>query len=230
MQMQNKSIPASAIEYDVTDMLREAIVNREEFAPGAPLRIDALSSRFGVSHMPIRAALQRLEGEGLITAFPNKGARVANVDQKFVSDLMDVRIMLESYLARSAAYNITPSQFSQLEELFHAHEQAVLINDVQLALINNRLFHAEIHRIAGNHDAILILDRHWRLIRALWSRYGPRSERFQEVVKDHRQLMAAFSRKDPEAAAAISAAHTVKAKQLLIEAMDNALTQQGDAL
>ncbi|PWC19529.1 hypothetical protein DDT56_00710 [Brenneria corticis] len=91
----------------------------------------------------------------------------------------------------------------------------------------NRAFHRHIHQAAGNRDAILILERHWLFIRALWRRYGPRPERFQGVIADHRQMLAAFAARDTEGAAAITAAHTAKAKQRLLEAMHAHFASEG---
>lgn len=204
---------------DITDRLRDAIINRQEFDAGAPLRIDALATRFGVSHMPIRAALQRLESEGLIVAQPNKGARVVAVDDAFVAELLDVRMLIESYLARRAAERMTPQRLAQLETLRAQHEEAVSRGDAAVALAANRDFHAAIHQIAANRDASLILERHWRLIRALWKRYGYQADRFAGVVADHRLLLAAFTAGDGEAAAAVTAAHTARAKLVLLGRM-----------
>ncbi|PWC19530.1 hypothetical protein DDT56_00715 [Brenneria corticis] len=84
-----------------------------------------------MSHMPVRAALQRLESEGLISVLPNKGARVVDVNETFVADLMDIRMMVESYLARRAAQRITDTVLAELVELQSAHETAVGSGDFQ---------------------------------------------------------------------------------------------------
>ncbi len=219
MVMHKVDKPGKGSETDITDRLREAIINRQEFDAGAPLRIDALATRFGVSHMPIRAALHRLESEGLIVAEPNKGARVVLVDETFVAELLDIRMLIESYLARRAAERMTPERLARLEALRARHEAAVIAGDPAEALAANRDFHAAIHDIAGNRDANLILERHWRLIRALWRRYGYQADRFAGVLADHRLLLAAFTAGDGEAAAAVTAAHTARAKLVLLQQM-----------
>lgn len=222
MVMRKLDIESKAGETEITDRLRDAIINRQEFDAGAPLRIDALATRFGVSHMPIRAALHRLESEGLIVAQPNKGARVVAVDEIFVGQMLDIRIVIESYLARRAAERMTAQDLSHLETLRARHEDAVAQGDAPLALLANREFHAAIHHIADNRDANLILERHWRLISALWRRYGYESDRFAGVVADHRLLLAAFTAGDGESAAAVTAAHTARAKLVLLNRMRKA--------
>ena len=105
-----KLLPAAA-ELDITDQLRDGIV-RGLFAPQSALRIDALATQFGVSHMPIREALRRLETEGLLTTTPNRGARVVEVTPAFVADILDLRTLIESFMARRAAERITPAQLA----------------------------------------------------------------------------------------------------------------------
>ncbi len=219
MVMRKIDKPTKVSETEITDRLRDAIINRQEFDAGAPLRIDALATRFGVSHMPIRAALHHLESEGLIVTQPNKGARVVAVDEDFVAQLLDIRIIIESYLARRAAERMTPARLAHLEALRAQHEAAVDGGDAAQALLANRDFHAAIHHIADNRDANLILDRHWRLIRALWRRYGYQADRFAGVVADHRLLLNAFAAGDSESAAAVTAAHTARAKLVLLNRM-----------
>ena len=54
---------------------------------GERITMDALASRYGVSHMPVREALRELQGEGLVQIEPNRGARVRSIDSSFVENL-----------------------------------------------------------------------------------------------------------------------------------------------
>ena len=68
-------------------------------------------------------------------------------------------------------------------------------------------------------DGSLILDRHWRLISALWRGYGYPPDRFASVIADHQQLLTAFAEHDADSAQALSAAHSTRAKQNLLRRM-----------
>lgn len=205
-------------ELDITEQLREHILNGT-FAPHSPLRIDALATQFSVSHMPIREALRRLESEGLLTMLPNRGARVVEVSPGFVADIFDLRTLIEAFLARRAAERITPAQLADLRAVQARYEAAAKQQDVSAALLANREFHTAINTIAGNRDGSLILERHWRLITALWRVYGYQSDRFASVIADHQQMLTAFAGHDGEGAAALSAAHSIRAKQNLLSRM-----------
>jgi DNA-binding GntR family transcriptional regulator len=183
------------------------------------LRIDALATQFGVSHMPIREALRRLETEGLLTTTPNRGARVVEVTPEFVAEILDLRTLIEAFMTRRAAERITPAQLAHLQLIQHRYEAAAEREEANAALAANREFHVAINAIAGNRDGSLILDRHWRLITALWRGYGYQVQRFAAVVADHQQMLAAFAQRDADGAAALSAAHSTRAKQILLARM-----------
>ena len=223
-----KLLPATA-ELDIADQLRDGIV-RGLFAPQSPLRIDALATQFGVSHMPIREALRRLETEGLLTTTPNRGARVVEVTPAFVADILDLRTLIESFMARRAAERITPAQLAELQAIQIRYEAAAEQQDARAALLTNREFHVAISNIADNRDGSLILDRHWRLISALSRGYGYQVQRFANVVADHRQMLVAFAERDADGAAALSAAHSTRAKQLLLARMREVVAEEGAAL
>jgi DNA-binding GntR family transcriptional regulator len=212
--------PSDAL--DITDHLRDGILSGQ-FAPHSPLRIDALATQFNVSHMPIREALRRLESEGLLDTVPNRGARVVEVTPAFVADIFDLRTLIEAFMARRAAERINPAQLAELQVLQGRYEAAAQNEDVTAALAANRAFHVAINTIAGNRDGSLILDRHWRLISALWRVYGYQAARFEGVISDHRQLLAALAEHDGDGAAALSAAHSTRAKQTLLKRMRDQL-------
>src|SRR3984893_8789589 len=86
----------------LVDALREAILTGR-YAPGSRLVQDDLAETFGMSRIPLREALRRLEGEGLVVISPNRGAIVRPLAPKDVVDLYDLRLALESLALRRAA-------------------------------------------------------------------------------------------------------------------------------
>lgn len=82
-------------------MVRRDILNGVH-APGAPLRVAALSRRYAVSATPLREALSRLEEKRLVVAHPNRGWRVAPVSLAELEDLEAARLAVEGSLLRDA--------------------------------------------------------------------------------------------------------------------------------
>ena len=74
-------------------MLRDAIV-RGVLKGGQPLRQDELAARFELSRIPVRGALCQLEGEGLVTTHPHRGAFVSALSSEELQELCEIRIAL----------------------------------------------------------------------------------------------------------------------------------------
>ena len=183
---------------------------------GSRITIDALASRYGVSHMPVREALRDLQGEGLVVIEPNRGARVRAIDARFVENIFEIRTALEVMMVRRAAQRATAPDIARLRTIEDALEAEIARDDYAAVVSENRAFHREINRIADNADALPMLDRHWTLLAALWRNFGYGPERFAGVANDHRHIIAAMEAHDEEAASAIMGAHAAKAKRELL--------------
>jgi DNA-binding GntR family transcriptional regulator len=201
--------------HDINQRIREDIV-AGELPFGARITIDALATRYGVSHMPVRGALRELQGEGLVVIEPNRGARVRTIDANFVENLFEIRTVLEVMMVRRAAQRCTPGDVAELQGIEAVLEKNVGAQDFAAAISDNRRFHQAINRIADNVDALPILDRHWLLLSALWRTHGYAENRFAGVSSDHRHLIAALAAHDQEAAAVLMGAHATKARLELV--------------
>jgi len=203
---------------EICDRIRDDIV-AGALPFGSRLTLEKLSVRYATGHMPIREALRQLQGEGLIVQTPNRGARVRAVDVDFVRNIFDLRIAIESMLARRAAERMQPDSVAALEVAQRGFEACIEARDYDGALAANRAFHRIINQAASNPEAAEILDRHWRLIAALWNLYGYGEERAAGVILDHHQMIRAFASRDTDVAACLAMAHAAKAKQELIMRM-----------
>lgn len=213
---------------DVEQSIRDDIVSGK-LAFGTRLRIDELSGRYGVSHMPVREALRVLHGEGLVVIEPNRGARVLTVHPGFIEDLFDMRTALETMLARRAAERRTRDHLDELRRAEDDLEALVEKRDFASVAEANRRFHTVINDAAGNPGALVIVDRHWLLLSALLRRYGHGEERFQRVIDDHQHIIHSIERRDAAAAAALMGAHIEKAKNnLLRRASDTIAETEGE--
>jgi DNA-binding GntR family transcriptional regulator len=95
----------TAVELVVED-LRSRILSGV-FAPGSPLRQEALAKELGVSRIPLREAMRLLSSEGLVDVLPHKGAYVSMLSKDEVREFFDLRLRLEPWLFRDAAMKIS---------------------------------------------------------------------------------------------------------------------------
>ena len=97
----------------VFNTLRKAIL-KGELKPGERLMEIALAERLGVSRTPVREAMRKLELEGLVVMIPRRGAQVANITEKDLNDVLEVRIALENLSIENACMRMTEEQLEEL--------------------------------------------------------------------------------------------------------------------
>lgn len=202
----------------VREKLREDIL-AGVFEPGVRIKIADLSRRYNVSQMPIREALQQLQGEGMVTIQPNKGASVRSVNESFINNIYDIRGALEAMLARRAVAAITAAELKEIEAIQLEYEAAQQKYNIKTLLDCNQRFHRAINVLAQNPEALEMLERSWGLIDFLRRRYDFGPSRLNAINTDHRQLLKALKRRDADAAETCARKHCETAKLDLIRQM-----------
>lgn len=94
-------------------------------AEGAPIRQDEIAAVIGVSKIPVREALTRLESEGLVVLTPNAGATVATLTVSDYIEMLDMRLALECRALELAVPNMASSDIAKARELLNAYDQAM---------------------------------------------------------------------------------------------------------
>lgn len=190
----------------VRDRIRRDII-AGRIAPGSRLKIADLALLYGLSQMPVREALQQLQGEGLVTLSPNRGASVRRMDAQFIRNLFDIREALEGFLTHQAAALVTPDLIGQLRGIQHRYDALVTAGDWPALEPVNREFHEAILGVTGNAEAIRLLDQHTAIIGVLRSRHGYAPGRLATIQQEHWSLVEALECRDAAAAQAIHARH-----------------------
>ncbi|MGH7460513.1 MAG: GntR family transcriptional regulator, partial [Longimicrobiales bacterium] len=103
------------------EALREKILHGD-YAEGAPLRQDALAAELGVSRIPVREALRQLEVEGLVTFSPHVGAIVSTLSLDEISELFELRAVLETELLKRALPKLTPEILDRADAVLDAYD------------------------------------------------------------------------------------------------------------
>jgi DNA-binding GntR family transcriptional regulator len=199
----------------VTDSLRMAIITGE-FKPGHRLKMSDLIDRFGTSQMPIREALQQLQGEGLITINPHRGAEVRSIDRQFISNIYDLRIVIESYLIRKACEQEALDWVDELKKAEDAYESLIEGEYTQDTIEANHRFHRIHNMIANNQEALDTLERWNTLIAVLRNIYRYRKERILQISAEHREMIKCFEKRDVDGVLAVHATHCENAKSNML--------------
>lgn len=132
----------------IAEALRQRIL--EGLLPaGQQLRQEALAEEFGVSRIPLREALRRLEAEGLVTLVPNKGALVSSLAPGEVRELFEMRALLESELLRRAVPNIKQQHLIEAGKALAEYDDALSRQSVKEWGALNWRFHGALYAAAG---------------------------------------------------------------------------------
>jgi DNA-binding GntR family transcriptional regulator len=98
------------------EVIREGILTGI-FQPGERLRQDTLAAQIGVSRIPVRSALMKLESQGLVTFEPYRGAVVNALSAAAVQEIYEIRAVLETHALRKAMTAMTPERITRLEQI-----------------------------------------------------------------------------------------------------------------
>lgn len=164
------SVSRSTIADGVTNQLR-ALILSGEIADGMPLRQDALAEEMGTSRIPVREALSRLEGEGLVASYPHRGYVVTGLSRDDIQELFDLRALLEPELLRYSIPRLTPEDIAAAETVIEEYDAAIASGDVVSWGEFNRRFHMTLYNPSGRLKTLRIVrellvnsDRYTRLV------------------------------------------------------------------
>ncbi|SDT15488.1 GntR family transcriptional regulator [Jiangella sp. DSM 45060] len=146
------------LRVSVARALREAIVSGE-MEPGTVYSAPSLGQRFGISATPVREALLDLLGEGLVSAVPNKGFRVAEVSEQDLDEITDLRLLVEPPAARRATASIPRHDLPALRELAREIAGRASAGDLIAYHQGDRRFHLRLAGYAGNQRLVDLISR-----------------------------------------------------------------------
>jgi DNA-binding GntR family transcriptional regulator len=200
----------------IRDAIRNSIFSRQ-FAPGARLKVQELARHYSVSAIPIREALQQLQGEGLVVIAPNKGASVRVIDQTLISNIFDIREAIDGMLARHSAPVATQAQIDELRRIEDMIDAAVARDELNRAGEYGRSFHEYIGLIANNLEAVKIRRAHANVFRSVKTVMGPERARSPDRRLEHVAIIEAIARHDPAEAEAAARQHAQAWRQSVLE-------------
>ncbi len=195
----------------VVEVLREKILSGE-IAAGEPLRQSALAESLNVSRIPVREALLQLEAEGLVKFEAHKGATATILSVEQVSELFELRAMIETDLLEKAIPNMQNADFTEAEQVLELLESAFKQENAAASWSElNTQFHTCLYQAANRPHTLDVVqslntncDRYIRL-QLLLGGGIPKAEH------EHRELLSHCKNGDIQQASELLRLHIMNA-------------------
>lgn len=199
--------------------IRQAIVTNA-YRPGERIKVAEAAKRFGFSAMPVREALRKLEGEGLLAIVPNRGAVVRTIDADFLRDFYEVRTALEILALERLIPRITIDMLRELSALADRHVEAVERGDLNEIIMANRALHMRLFDMSGNKEAMRLYELGWELVHALRLRLSYQPQRLRTVAEEHQLLLDGLRQHDLASCAAVIRMHNMAGLEDMLRRME----------
>lgn len=196
----------------VYDKLREAITEMDIYASDADLRLDerSLAEQLGISRTPLRDAIARLEGDGLVQVVPRKGIYVRRKSLDEILEMIIAWAALESMAARLAAENATDAEFQSLRKIASKHSGNADSAEISEYSEENIKFHQRILEISKCALLKTMADGLFLHMHAVRLRAMGEGDRMRRSIVDHAEIIEALEARDPELASLRVREHTMR--------------------
>jgi DNA-binding GntR family transcriptional regulator len=205
--------------------LRGAILEGR-LPPGSRLKLDELASGMGVSHMPVRQALEHLIVEGLATRVAHRGVVVNALTTADVVSAYHTVGVLEQQVAREVVGRLTPETLRELHRLLEEEQALTKAGDYEALLRTNRAFHALIFAACGNRWVLQFLTQLGDYTYRLRRTYPQSPSRIVAAASEHVAMLDALARGDADELSRLVDLHNQRALADLMPQLEDAIVRQ----
>ena len=206
--------------------LRRGIM-KGDLKPGERLMEIRLANRLGVSRTPIREAIRMLELEGLVVMVPRKGAQVAEITEKDLKDVLEVRMGLEDLAVKFACRRITEKQLEDMDRASRKFVEAVRKEDLTELAQADVEFHDLIYKATGNDRLVQLLNNIREQMYRYRVEYLKDAEIRASLVREHDELLERLRLRDVDGARRITQKHIERQQDYILETIMGTMDKNG---
>ncbi len=204
--MNEKGIQSETLQKQAYEYLREKIVNGW-FPPGQRLLEEKIAKETGMSRIPVREAIRRLIGDGLVSVNRRGGVSVRRLTFDDFSYLYECRVSLEPTAARLAAVRMSELQRAEMNKLVYDMNQAVEKRDIEKLRELSARFHNLILEGSKNPHLIKLMKQLYDLIAIYRNAVLNIPHRLESGAEEHQAIWEAIRKQDGEAAEKLMREH-----------------------
>jgi GntR family transcriptional regulator, rspAB operon transcriptional repressor len=200
---------SKTIEEKVYDQLKMMILTGD-LKPGISSTETSIASEMGVSRTPVRAALNRLAHEELISSNSNKGFNVTTIAPADLKEIYQLREMIECQLIRETAGQFSSSELDDIEKDLDTGDKYWAAGDVRNFMLSSRKFHHAFDDKFGNSrisNLLVTYDERINQVTYYLLKIGRIGISNLGGIEDHRKILKAIRSGEIEHAVKIMKKH-----------------------
>jgi DNA-binding GntR family transcriptional regulator len=208
--------PRSLLKDRAYERIKSRLLNND-YPPGTFLSERQLAENLGMSKTPVKAALERLESEGLIVVSPQQGIVVRELSVHEIADLYEIRAALESYALRTLAGNLTADQTARVRANLQAQARFRGTGDVAKGVELDAAFHTQFVEFLGNAEILrVIVQLREKMQRVVTQVFRLSPARIDTSYAEHTAIAAAVIDGDGARAVELIVGHLELGKRLIL--------------
>jgi DNA-binding GntR family transcriptional regulator len=169
-----------------------------ELRPGTFLAERQVAARLGMSKTPVRSALERLESEGFVSISPQQGAIIRDLSVPEIADLYEIRMAIESFVARSLAGKLGAAQVDRVRSVLREQHANLAVGDVGRGVALDEEFHGMFCEFLGNQEILRVMGQlRDKTHRVIFRVFTINAERMGRSFEEHRAIAEAVIAGEP---------------------------------
>lgn len=204
------------------------LISSGKLVAGSRLDEQQIANELGVSRTPLREAITRLVQDGLIENRPYRGNFVRKFTAKEVSDLYEVRKVLESLAVRLATPHMTADTIAELREILVEIDTALKASDMEAYGLADQHFHAAVAHHSGNDTLIAMLEQLRGQIQLIRTMANQNPDVVEITAMERPEIIDAMAQGDVDRAAQLMEEHIELVRRYTTSRFDPAPTQATD--
>jgi DNA-binding GntR family transcriptional regulator len=202
-----------------------------DYLPGERIYEGAIATALGVSRIPVREAIRRLQQDGLLDVRPHYGIYVASIPSEEIEDVYRIRGVLEATAASLAAERMSDGEIAKLGQIVKEQRIAAAAAESlprePVSVVQADRFHHAIHVGAHSPRLLALLDQLYAQVMHFRKLTLRQPGRATASAEGHAGIFEAIRRRDPEEAESAMRLHIDDARQALVRQLETVRTESG---
>ena len=167
--------------------------------PGKNIVADEIAKKMGISRMPVRQALSRLEARGFLKRMRG-GLQIVQLSRKNLEEIFEVRMLLEQTIGKIAVPILREATIQKLHTIYKRYAKSTMDNDVDQTMMHNRQFHGTVYRDANHPYLMQLIEDGWDRISPYYHILLRQMQEHDRVVDVafHQRMLESAEERDPK--------------------------------